>query len=151
MRGLPRGRYTRHWYSRIFVSQLSNMISFLIRIAVNAVALLIIAGMSSGAIFFKGFGNAVLAAIVLGFANAIVKPILQKVAEGMTCVLSCLTLGLSSLLISWLINGLLFYLVGNSLGLFEVKTFWAAMLGALALSVVNALIGAFSAKDDKKR
>ena len=127
------------------------MISFLIRIAVNAVALLVIAGFSGGAIAFKGFGNAVLAAVVLGVANAIVKPILQKVAEGMTCVLSCLTLGLSSLLISWLINGLLFYVVGNSLGLFAVKNFWAAMLGALALSIVNVLIGAFTAKDDKKR
>jgi putative membrane protein len=127
------------------------MISFLIRLAVNAIALLIIARLSGGAIAFSGFGNAVLAALVLGIANAVVKPALQMIAEGMTCVLSCLTLGLSSLLISWLINGLLFYLVGNTLGLFEVKTFWAAMLGALALSVVNALIGAFSAKDDKKR
>ena len=126
------------------------MISFLIRIAVNAVALLVIAGMSGDAIAFKGFGNAVLAALVLGVANAVVKPVLQTVAEGMTCVLSCLTLGLSSLLISWLLNGLLFYLAGNTLGLFEVKTFWAAMLGALALSIVNAIIGAFSAKDDKK-
>lgn len=127
------------------------MISFLIRIAVNAVALLIIAGMSGGAIAFTGFGNAVLAAIVLGVANAIVKPILQKVAEGMTCILSCLTLGLSSLVISWLINGLLFYLVGNTLGLFAVTNFWSAMLGALALSIVNAVIGAFTANDDKKR
>ena len=127
------------------------MISFLIRIAVNAVALLIIAGMSGGAIAFKGFGQAVLAALVLGLANAIVKPALQAVAEGMTCVLSCLTLGLSSLLISWLINGFLFYAVGNYLGLFTVKGFWPTMLGALALSIVNAAIGALTTKDDKKR
>ena len=127
------------------------MISFLVRIAVNAVALLIIAGMSGGAIAFNGFGNAVLAAFVLGIANAVVKPILQMIAESMTCVLSCLTLGLSSLLISWLINALLFYAAGNTLGLFEVESFWAAMLGALALSIVNAVVGAFTSKDDKKR
>lgn len=127
------------------------MISFLIRIAVNAVALLVIAGMSDGTIAFQGFGQAVLAALVLGVANAIVKPILQMIAESMTCVLSCLTLGLSSLLISWLINGLLFYAAGNYLGLFEVKGFWPAMLGALALSIVNAIVGALTSKDDKKR
>lgn len=127
------------------------MISFLIRIAVNAVALLLIAHFSEGSIVFQGFGQAVLAAGVLGVANAIVKPALQMVAEGMTCVLSCLTLGLSSLLISWLINGLLFYLVGNTLGLFTVKGFWPTMLGALALSIVNAIVGGLTSKKDKKR
>ena len=127
------------------------MISFLIRIAVNAVALLFIAHLSNGTIVFQGFGQAVLAAGVLGLANAIVKPALQMVAEGMTCVLSCLTLGLSSLLISWLINGLLFYLVGNTLGLFTVTGFWPTMLGALALSIVNAIVGGLTSKKDKKR
>ena len=127
------------------------MISFLIRIAVNAVALLLIAGMSGGTIEFKNFGNAVLAAAVLGLANAIVKPALQMVAEGMTCVLSCLTLGLSSLAISWLINGLLFYLAGNTLGLFAVKGFWPTMLGALALSIVNAIVGGLTSKKDSQK
>ena len=127
------------------------MISFLIRIAVNAVALLLIAGMSGGTIEFKIFGNAVLAAAVLGLANAIVKPALQMVAEGMTCVLSCLTLGLSSLAISWLINGLLFYLVGNTLGLFTVSGFWPTMLGALALSIVNAIVGGLTSKKDSQK
>jgi len=127
------------------------VISFLVRIAVNAVALLLIAQFSDGTIVFEGFGQAVLAAVVLGLANAIVKPALQMIAEGMTCVLSCLTLGLSSLVISWLINGLLFYAAGNYLGLFSVKGFWPTMLGALALSVVNAIVGAFTSKKDKKR
>jgi putative membrane protein len=127
------------------------MISFLVRLTVNAIALLLIAKLSGGAIAFSGFGNAVLAALVLGVANAVVKPILQMIADSMTCVLSCLTLGLSSLIFSWLINGFLFYAVGNYLGLFEVQTFWAAFWGAFVLSMINALIGAFSAKDDKKR
>ena len=130
---------------------LAIVISFLVRIAVNAVALLLIAHFSDGAIAFKNFGNAVLAAAVLGLANAIVKPALQKIAEGMTCVLSCLTLGLSSLVISWLINGFLFYAAGNYLGLFEVKGFWPTMLGALALSIVNAIVGGFTSKDDNQK
>lgn len=127
------------------------MIAFLIRIAINAVALIVIANFSGGAIEFNGFGRAVLAAGVLGIANAIVKPLLQTIADSMTCVLSCLTLGLSSLLISWLINGFLFYAAGNYLGLFDVKGFWPTMLGALALSIVNAIAGALISKDDTKR
>jgi putative membrane protein len=124
------------------------MIGFLLRIAINAVGLLLIGGLSGGAIHFKGFGNAVLAAVVLGIANAIVKPLLQGVADSATCVLSCLTLGLSSLILSWLINGFLFYAVGNYLGLFEVHGFWAPMLGALALSIINSIATALTR--DKK-
>lgn len=121
------------------------MIGFLLRIAISAVGLLVIAALSNGTIEFnKGFGAAVLAAVVLGLANAIVKPILQSVAQGATCVLSCLTLGLSSLLISWLVNGFLFYAVGTYLNLFEVHGFWPTMLGALALSVINALASALT-------
>jgi putative membrane protein len=126
------------------------MIGFLLRLAINAVGLLLIASLSGGAIKFNGFGNAVLAALVLGVANAVVKPILQSIAQGATCVLSCLTLGLSSLLISWLVNGFLFYAVGYYLGLFEVHGFWPPMLGALALSVINALASALT-KDDKDK
>ena len=62
------------------------MVSFLIRIAVNAVALLVIAGMSSGIIEFKNFGNAVLAAAVLGLANAIVKPAMTNVMAALNSV-----------------------------------------------------------------
>jgi putative membrane protein len=119
-----------------------------LRTAINAVGLLIIAGLSDGQIIFHGFGQAVIAAIVLGIANALVKPILQSIAEGATCVLSCLTLGLSSLLISWLINGFLFYAVGHYLKLFEVKGFWPPILGALALSIINGIASALT-KDKK--
>jgi putative membrane protein len=125
------------------------MIGFLLRIAINAVGLLVIASLSGGEIKFNGFGQAVLAAVVLGLANAVVKPILQMIAGSATCVLSCLTLGLWSLVLSWLINGLLFYAVGNYLHLFEVHGFWPTMLGALALSIINALASALT-KDKKK-
>ena len=128
------------------------MIGFLLRIAINAVGLLVIAALSGGTIQFnKGFGAAVLAAFVLGLANAIVKPILQAVAQSATCLLSCLTLGLWSLFLSWLINGFLFYAVGTYLNLFEVRGFWPTMLGALALSVINALASALTRDKSDER
>jgi len=115
------------------------MISFIIRTVINAFALLVIARVSGAHIEIEGFVAAVIAAVVLGLANAIVKPILFGIAKAMTCVLSCITLGLWSLALSWLINGLLFYAAGQLLPGFTVKGFWAALWGALALSIVNAV------------
>ena len=126
------------------------MISFAIRTIISAVALLIIAGMSGGSIQVTSFLDALIAAVILGLANAIVKPVLQWIAGSMTCVLSCITLGLWSLVLSWLINALLFYQVGNLLNGFQVKGFWPAMWGALALSVVNTLATIFIGKKDDK-
>ena len=48
-----------------------------------------------------------------------------------------------------MINGLLFYAVGNWLVGFEVKTMMAGMLGALAYSVISWLLAAIFI-DDKK-
>jgi len=115
------------------------MIAFGIRVLINAVALLLIAGASNKYIIVTDFGGALWAALVLGVANAVVKPILQGIAGAVTCVLSCITLGLWSLALSWLLNAFLFYQVGQLLNGFEVKGFWPAMWGALALSIVNAL------------
>jgi len=116
------------------------MTSFFIRLIVNACALLAIANLSGNAIVVKGFGAALIAALVLGLANALVKPILYGMAKTMTCALSCLTLGLWSLFLSWLINGALFWVVGQNLSGFHVKNFSTAMWGALALSLVNAIV-----------
>jgi putative membrane protein len=127
------------------------MISFVIRIAINAVALLVIASLSQGRILVQGPMAAFLAALLLGVANALVKPILQAVAGAMTCVLSCLTLGLWSLVLSWLINGFLFWVAGqNVISGFIVKDFIAALFGALALSIVNALATVFTRKEKEQ-
>jgi len=126
------------------------MIGFLIRTAIGAAALLAIASFSGGAISLKNIVAAQIAALVLGVANALVKPILMAIAGGMTCVLSCLTLGLWSLALSWLVNALLFWFVGNMGFGFQVKTFAAALWGALALSLVNALATVFTRSDKEK-
>ena len=125
------------------------MLSFAIRTVISAVALLVIAGMSGGHIQVTSFVDALLAAVVLGLANAVVKPILQWAAGAVTCVLSCITLGLWSLVLSWLINAFLFFQAGRLLDGFEVKNFWAALWGALALSVVNTLATVLTDKKDK--
>lgn len=127
------------------------MTSFIIRTVINAGALLLIAALSGGQIQVHGFMAAVVAALVLGLANAVVKPILYAVANALTCALSCLTLGLWSLFLSWLISGFLFWLCGQYLPGFKIQhdNFWAAMWGALALSIVNALATVFVGQGDQ--
>lgn len=118
------------------------MTTFIIRTVVSAVGLWLIASNSGGTIVLKSETSALVAAVVLGLANAVVRPILYGIAASATCALSCLTLGLWSLALSLLINGLMFYLVaGLNLGL-QVKGFWPAFWGALVLSCVNSLVSA---------
>ena len=126
------------------------MTAFLIRTAINAVGLLFITRLLDG-IVVENYTSALIGALVLGLANATVKPILYAIAASMTCVLSCVTLGLWSLLLSWLINAVLFYAAGQILPGFEVKGFMPALWGALALSIINALATALTGDGKKDR
>lgn len=125
------------------------MMAFLIRTAINVAGLFFITQILEG-VKVTDFKAALIAALVLGVANATVKPILQGIAESMTCVLSCLTLGLWSLLLSWLINAALFYAAGQYLPGFRVQDFKTALVGALLLSICNALATALTHKDKNK-
>jgi len=125
------------------------MTAFLIRTAINAVGLFLITQFLSG-VKTDNFTSVLIAALVLGIANATVKPILQSLAKSATCVLSFLTLGLWSLVLSWLINALLFYAAGQYLPGFHVQNFTTALIGALLLSICNALASVLTRKDDKK-
>lgn len=127
------------------------MIGFLIRLAISAATLILMANVSNGAIIVRNWTTAFIAALVIGLLNALVKPVLGFIAGALTFPLSCITLGLWSLVLSWLLNGLMFYVASEVLQGFGVKNFWVAMLGALVLSVVNALASAlFSDKKDKE-
>ena len=127
------------------------MISFLLRLIVSAIALFFIAGASNGTIQVNSATAAIVAALVLGVANALIKPILMFIAGAITLPLSCITLGLWSLVLSWLLNAALFYGAGQLLSGFEVRGFWPAMLGALAMSVVNAVASALFNDKEKER
>ncbi len=126
------------------------MFSFLIRLAISALALLGISRLFGDGIVVDSIGPALIAALALGLANAFVKPILEFIAQALTLPLSCITLGLWSLILSWLLNGLMFFGVSRLIDGFTVNSFGAAMLGALALSVVNSLASAL-VKDGGKR
>jgi len=83
------------------------------------------------AISVSGIYIALITAVLLGLANAVIKPILMF----FTLPLNILTLGL----FTFLINGFLFWFVSTVVGGFTVEGFWPAVLGALILSLGNWL------------
>jgi putative membrane protein len=104
---------------------------FLIRLVVNALALMIVAYVLPG-VHVTGFWGALLAAFVLGIVNAILRPILVI----LTLPIQILTLGLFTLII----NAALFYWVGQwGIGL-VVDGFVPAFLGAIVLAIVSFIL-----------
>ena len=98
---------------------------------INAGTLVLLTYVMPG-IRVSSFGTALIAALVLGLVNAVVRPLLVL----LTLPITVLTLGLFILVI----NALLFWMVGGMLRGFEVAGFWAAFWGALAYSVISTLV-----------
>ena len=79
-------------------------------------------------------GAALIAALVLGLVNALIRPILFL----LTLPVTILTLGLFILVI----NGLLFWWVGSFLEGFRVAGFWSGVFGAIVFSLITWAIAA---------
>ena len=104
----------------------------LIKWLLAAVALLCVAYLYSG-VEVRTFGAALIAALVIGLCNAIVRPVLVI----LTLPVTVITLGLFLLVI----NALMFWaassLSGNG---FQVHGFWAAMIGSVLYSIISLVI-----------
>lgn len=108
---------------------------FLIRLILNAVALIIVAYVVPG-IEVTGPLGALIAAFILGIVNAIVRPILVI----LSLPLEILTLGLFTLVI----NAFLFWFVGAlHVGLI-VHGFWPAFWGALIMWIVSWILSSLT-------
>ena len=94
----------------------------------NALALLGVAYLLPG-IQIDGFAAALIAALILGLVNTIIRPILVVLTFPITVV----TLGIFYLVI----NALLFWGVSKLMGnAFVVNGFWSAMLGTVVYSII---------------
>ena len=109
------------------------MIRLLIVWLINAVALIAVAYLMPG-IAVSSFGAALVAALVLGLVNAFVRPVLVL----LTLPVTILTLGL----FIFVLNGLLFWMVGSWLQGFWVGGFWAGVLGAIVFSFISWALSA---------
>jgi putative membrane protein len=107
---------------------------FLVRVLVNAMAILVAAAVVPG-IEVSGVAATLGAGLVLGLVNALIRPILLI----LTLPLTLLTLGL----FLFVLNALCLWLTSALVKGFTVHSFWAALFGALLVSVVSWLLTAF--------
>ncbi len=103
-------------------------------VTIKVLPLLGIRGVKPGPIYLLFF-----AALAIAALNLLAHPLLW-ITKLVTMPLSCLTLGLWSLLLSLFVNTLVFYFVGTLDWGFKVTGFVPAFFGALILSLVNAFL-----------
>jgi putative membrane protein len=107
---------------------------FLLRVLAYAAAIYLAAAIVPG-IDISGPLTALGAGLVLGLINAVVRPVLVI----LTLPVTLLTLGLFLLVL----NGLCLWLTAQLVEGFVVQGFWAAVFGALIVSVVSWGLTAF--------
>ena len=103
----------------------------IVKVLINAAALMFTSNLIDG-IYVDGFGSVLVAAIILGIVNAIIRPLLLI----FTLPLNVLTLGL----LTFVINGFMLKLAAAVVGGFDVVGMWPAIVGALVLSVVSTVL-----------
>jgi putative membrane protein len=117
--------------------------SLLFRWAFNVVALFVAAWLLSGISYGNDWWTLFLAAIVFTVVNALLKPALTVLSIPFIVV----TLGFGYLLI----NILMLYITDWVVPDFRIKSFGAALLGALIVSLVNALLHAIFGRPDRRQ
>ncbi len=115
---------------------------FLIRILLNALAVLIVAWLVPG-VSIAGYGPALFAGLALAVINAILRPVLQLLALPVSIV----TLGFFALIV----NGFLFWLASRFVPGFVVAGFWPAFWGAIVFWLVSLVTNRFVYQGDEAR
>jgi putative membrane protein len=110
-----------------------NFTQFLIQWGITSISLWVASHIFSG-IKFSSTSSLVISALLLGFANAVLRPLLLI----LTFPLTLLTLGLFILVINALMLQLVSYLVKG----FTVSGFWTAFWASLFISVMSLALGA---------
>lgn len=130
------------FFARARVLRYAERMKLLVKWLLSAAALLFVAYVYSG-VQVESFTSALIAALVIGLFNAVLRPILVVLTLPVTIV----TVGL----FLFVINALMFWAAAGVLGGFHVSGFGAALLGSLIYSVLGLLIesalgGLFSKK-----
>ena len=109
------------------------MLKLLLKWLLSAAALLGVAYIYGG-VSVASFGTAMIAALIIGLLNMLVRPILVV----LTIPITLLTLGL----FLFVINALMFWSASGLIGGFHVNGFGAALLGSLIYSALGLVIDA---------
>lgn len=116
------------------------MLKLLVVWLINAVALLAVAYVMPG-IAVASFATALVAALILGLVNAVIRPMLVL----LTLPVTIITLGL----FIFVINGLLFWFVGSFIQGFVVSGFWAGVFGAIVYSLISWVLSSLVFEEKK--
>ena len=113
---------------------LANLTPFLLHWLITAFALWVASHVFKK-MSFDGAGALIVAALLLGLANAVVRPLLVV----LTLPLTLLTFGLFLLVI----NALMLMLVARLVRGFHLDGFWTAFWASLFMSLLSLVLGAF--------
>ena len=118
---------------------MEHLVPFLIHWAITAVSLWVASKIFKG-LKFEGVGSLVISSLLLGFVNAVVRPLLVFFTLPLTLVTFGLFLlvinALMMLLVAWLVKG------------FRVSGFWTAFFASIFVSVLSIVIGAIVSTHD---
>ena len=106
------------------------MQGLIVRTAITMLGLFLASQLIPG-VRIEGLGSFILAALLLGVVNALVRP----VAFLMTLPLTIVTLGL----FLFVLNAAMFGLVAAFLDNFTVSGFWSALFGAIVVSITSTI------------
>lgn len=109
------------------------MINLIVRWIINGLALYLVSYIIPG-IHLTDFKSALIAVVVIGLVNALIKPILFLFTLPITVV----TLGLFTLVI----NALMFMLASSIAPGFKVDGFLTALIGSILLSIISTMLHA---------
>jgi putative membrane protein len=113
---------------------LDHLTPFLLHLVITAVSLWLASLLFKG-LKFESTGSLIVSALLLGLANALVKPLLIV----LTLPLTLVTFGLFILVI----NALMILLVAWLVKGFRVSGFWTAFFASIFISLMSVAMGAF--------
>ena len=111
---------------------LANLTGFFIQWGITALSLWVASHVFSG-IRFSNTSSLIVSALLLGFANAVLRPLLII----LTLPLTLLTLGFFLLVI----NALMLLLVAKVVSGFKISGFWTAFFASLFISLLSMVLG----------
>jgi putative membrane protein len=111
------------------------VVRFVINVAALWLAQFIIPGFD-----IESASALIFGALIFGVLNAVIKPVISIIS----CPLTCLTLGFFLLIVNAIMLALTGWVAGWFDLAFEVDGFWAALLGALVISITSALLSTWA-------
>jgi putative membrane protein len=115
---------------------------FLLRLLLNGTAIVVAAWFIPGVVL-TGIVPALLAGALLGFVNALIRPILLL----LTLPFTLITLGL----FIFVVNAICFALTAALVPGFEISGFLAAFFGAIVVSLVSWVLNSLLADESERR